>query len=102
MVFLPLFDNQVSTHGEIYDGSGDVAHVDGIVDQCAPFAGGEFIRWFVLCRDRPKPGITATSPPPPKHQRKRDDRKQKGPVTSQGAEKTRQPAWLSNRSFFQR
>ena len=34
-----FFDDEIAADGKVDDGGGDVAHVDGVVDEGADFAG---------------------------------------------------------------
>src|SRR5215469_14120736 len=38
-----LLDDDVAADGKIDDGGGDVAHVGGVVNKCADFAGSELL-----------------------------------------------------------
>src|SRR5579883_2161997 len=67
MVFLFFLDDEVAADSEVDDGGGDVAHVDGIVDQSADFSGSELIGRLVLGGDGAKARIAAAGPPPPEH-----------------------------------
>src|SRR5213082_3076294 len=77
-VVLMFFDDQIATDSEIDDGSGDVAHVGGIVDEGAGFARSELIRRLILRGDGAKAWIAAARPPQIKHNDKRKERQASG------------------------
>src|SRR5262249_18344826 len=71
---LMLFDDNVAAYGEINDGSGDVAHVGGVIHERAGLAWSELIGRLVLWGDGTKPRIAAIRPPQIKHDGKRQNR----------------------------
>src|SRR5213078_820788 len=82
-VVLMFFDDQIATDSEIDDGGGDVAHVGGIVDEGAGFAGSELIRRLILRGDGAKAWIAAARPPQIKHNDKRKERQSQWPVAAE-------------------
>ena len=62
-IFLMFFDDDEAADGEVDNGSGDVPHIGGIVDEGANLAGSESIGWLVLRGDRAKTRIAAARPP---------------------------------------
>ena len=62
-IFLMLFDDHVAANGEVDDGSGDVAHVDGVIDEGANFAWSELDRAARIVRRWTKARIAAACPP---------------------------------------
>ncbi len=66
-VMLMLLDDKIAADGEVNDGGSDVAHVGGIVDERAGFAGSELIGRLVLRGDGTKARIAAGGPPQIEH-----------------------------------
>src|SRR5579885_3886169 len=83
MVFLFFLDDEVAADSEVDDGGGDVAHVDGIVDQSADFSGSELIGRLLVGGDGAKARIAAAGPPPPEHEEERGDWDEEGPVAAE-------------------
>src|ERR1700681_1784118 len=83
LVFLPFFNDEVAADGEVDDGGGDVAHVHGIVDERAYFAGSQVVRGLILRGDGAEAGVAAAGPPPPKHDEEGGDREKERPVAAQ-------------------
>ena len=82
-VVLMLLDDQVAAHGKIDDGGGDVAHVGGVIDERAGFAGSELIRRLVLRGDGTKTRIAAAGPPQIKHDDESGQRQTQRPIAAE-------------------
>src|SRR5215471_8235556 len=94
-----FLDDQIAANSEVDNGGGNVAHIDGIVDECADFTGGELFWGLILRGDGTKCGITAASPPPPKHDRENQDRDDERPVATQVEKEQIDARRFSQRAF---
>ena len=83
LVVFGLLDDVIAFHREINDGGGDIAHVRGIIDERADFAGRELIGRLVLHRDRLAARISAARPPQPEHDAKRKEGQNQNPIAAQ-------------------
>src|SRR6202035_2096773 len=83
LVFLSFLDDEEAADGEVDDGGGDVAHVHGIVDQGAYFAGSQIVGRLILRGDGTEARVAAAGPPPPEHQEEGGDREEERPVAAQ-------------------
>ena len=68
VIFLLFLNDEIAADREVDDGSGNVFHIDGIVDQSADLAGSELIGRLILRGNRTEARIAAACPPPPEHQ----------------------------------
>src|SRR5580700_6705443 len=101
MVFVLLLDRKVCLHGEVDERRRDVTHRGFVIDERAAFAGSELIRWLVLHGDGAALGVSATRPPEPQHDEKRDDGEKERPIATKEESDFRRGGGRVNESLVQ-
>src|SRR5262249_34266205 len=78
-----FLNDDIAADGEVHDGSGDVSHVGGIIDERADFARSKLVGWFVLRGYRSESRVAAVLVPDPIHDQSDENRYNKRPVAAE-------------------
>ena len=85
MILGLLLDHDEAADREIDDRGGNVAHIHGVINQRADFAGRQLVRRLVLRGDGSKTRIAAAPPPQAEHEEESKYGNCEGPIAPEEA-----------------